>query len=109
MRGGGTTAATSRPRRITHSTPAIGAHCGFILSPPPRLVPAAGTFSLRSRDWCRLRVSSLSAPAIGAHCGYVLSPSAIGSGCGYILSPLPRLVPAAGTFSLPFCDWCRLR
>eukprot|EP00959_Pyramimonas_sp_CCMP1952_P130837 2735812-Pyramimonas_sp.AAC.1 len=55
---------------------------GYILSPLPRLVPAAGIFSLPFCDWCPLRVFSL-------------SPSAIGACCGYILSPLPRLVPAA--------------
>eukprot|EP00959_Pyramimonas_sp_CCMP1952_P379208 7943428-Pyramimonas_sp.AAC.1 len=29
--------------------------------------------------------------------------------CGYMLSPLPRLVPAAGIFSLPLRDWFPLR
>eukprot|EP00976_Prorocentrum_cordatum_P088238 1187230-Prorocentrum_minimum.AAC.4 len=44
-----------------------------------------------------------------AGCGlYSLSPSAIGARYGYILSPLLRLVPDAGIFSLPFCDWCPL-
>eukprot|EP00976_Prorocentrum_cordatum_P043021 872107-Prorocentrum_minimum.AAC.1 len=40
---------------------------------------------------------------------YSLSPCAIGARRGYMLSPLARFVPAAGTFSLPFRDWCPLR
>eukprot|EP00976_Prorocentrum_cordatum_P048954 988114-Prorocentrum_minimum.AAC.2 len=33
----------------------------------------------------------------------------MGARYGYILSPLLRWVPATGTFSLLFCDWCPLR
>eukprot|EP00959_Pyramimonas_sp_CCMP1952_P241832 5054564-Pyramimonas_sp.AAC.1 len=43
----------------------------------------------------------------------VLSPGtaeqSLSARYGYILSPLLRLVPAAGIFSLPSCDWCPLR
>eukprot|EP00959_Pyramimonas_sp_CCMP1952_P198429 4150649-Pyramimonas_sp.AAC.1 len=66
-------------RQITPT--AFGARYGYILSPLTRLVPAKGIFSLPLRDWCPLRV-------------YSLSPYAIGARQGYILSPLTRLVPA---------------
>eukprot|EP00959_Pyramimonas_sp_CCMP1952_P201479 4213138-Pyramimonas_sp.AAC.1 len=46
---------------------------------------------------------------MGARYGYILSPSAMGARYGCILSPLSRLVPATGTFFLPFRDWCPRR
>eukprot|EP00959_Pyramimonas_sp_CCMP1952_P366624 7678366-Pyramimonas_sp.AAC.1 len=49
---------------------------------------ATAAFSFPFRDWCPLRV-------------YSLSPSAIGARYGYILCPFLRLVPATGIFSLP--------
>eukprot|EP00976_Prorocentrum_cordatum_P095170 1190077-Prorocentrum_minimum.AAC.1 len=51
-----------------------GAGAQNMLSPLPRLVPATGIFALPFRNWCPLRVYSLSSSVIGARYGYILSP-----------------------------------
>eukprot|EP00959_Pyramimonas_sp_CCMP1952_P377181 7900224-Pyramimonas_sp.AAC.1 len=76
-----TAVVASRPvSEYSLSPSTIGAHCRYILSPLPRLVPVTGTFSLPFRDWCPLWVHSLSPSAMGDR-GYSVATRRRRVGC----------------------------